>query len=257
MILYFSGTGNSRYAAQLIGSVIGDEIVSMNALIKKSKQEKLHSDKPFVIVCPTYAWRIPRIVETFMNENQFSGSNKVYFVLTCGADIGNSIEHVKKICNDRKMEFQGIAGVVMPDNYIVMYEVQDDEKAKKLMEKADETLYEISEYIKKGQLLPNGQGVFLDKVKSGFVNPMFYSFFVKSKGFYSTNDCIGCGKCEAVCPLNNIKIVDKRPKWGNNCTHCMACICRCPKVAIEYKNKTKNRHRYYNAGYQKNDQGCK
>ncbi|MDU1855461.1 MAG: flavodoxin, partial [Clostridium baratii] len=30
-----------------------------------------------------------------------------------------------------------------------------------------------------------------------------------------------------------------------NCTHCMACICGCPVQAIEYKNKTKGRNRYY------------
>ena len=43
MILYFSGTGNSRYAAQYIGNIIGDEIVSINDKIKKLKDETLHS----------------------------------------------------------------------------------------------------------------------------------------------------------------------------------------------------------------------
>ncbi|MFQ7798375.1 MAG: 4Fe-4S binding protein [Coprobacillus cateniformis] len=31
---------------------------------------------------------------------------------------------------------------------------------------------------------------------------------------------------------------------GNHCTHCMACISRCPKGAIEYGKKTKDRIRY-------------
>ena len=35
MILYFSGTGNSRHAAELIHSVVGGEIVSINDIIKK------------------------------------------------------------------------------------------------------------------------------------------------------------------------------------------------------------------------------
>ncbi|MBS5951111.1 MAG: EFR1 family ferrodoxin, partial [Clostridium sp.] len=54
-----------------------------------------------------------------------------------------------------------------------------------------------------------------------------------------------CGKCVKLCPLNNIELVKGKPKWGEKCTHCMACISRCPKEAIEYKNKTKGRNRYY------------
>ena len=56
--------------------------------------------------------------------------------------------------------------------------------------------------------------------------------------------CIGCGKCEKACPLNNIKLVDHRPVWGKRCTHCMACICRCPKEAIEYGKHSEGLPRY-------------
>ena len=84
-----------------------------------------------------------------------------------------------------------------------------------------------------------------DKFKSSIVNSLFYTAFVSAKGFYSTEECISCGKCVKLCPLNNIELVDGKPKWGEKCTHCMACICRCPKEAIEYKTKTKGRNRYY------------
>ncbi|WP_334304421.1 hypothetical protein [Paraclostridium sordellii] len=53
------------------------------------------------------------------------------------------------------------------------------------------------------------------------------------------------GKCEALYPLNNINLKNQKPVWGNNCTHCMACICSCPTEAIEYKNNTQNKERYY------------
>ncbi|MEG1426002.1 MAG: 4Fe-4S binding protein, partial [Raoultibacter sp.] len=32
---------------------------------------------------------------------------------------------------------------------------------------------------------------------------------------------------------------------GNSCTHCMACITRCPEEAIEFKNKTQGKVRHY------------
>ena len=57
--------------------------------------------------------------------------------------------------------------------------------------------------------------------------------------------CIGCGKCVELCPLNNIHLENGKPVWGKNCTHCMACICYCPKEAIEYGKKSKGKPRYH------------
>ena len=75
----------------------------------------------------------------------------------------------------------------------------------------------------------------LGAIESSIVNVLFYKFAVNAKGFRTTDGCTGCGLCRQVCPTNNIAIVNGRPKWSDNCTHCMACICRCPAVAIEYE----------------------
>jgi epoxyqueuosine reductase QueG len=45
--------------------------------------------------------------------------------------------------------------------------------------------------------------------------------------------------------LNNIRLENGKPVWGKNCTHCMACICYCPKEAIEYGKKSKGKPRYH------------
>ena len=74
---------------------------------------------------------------------------------------------------------------------------------------------------------------------------MFYRFFVSSKGFYATDVCTGCGKCQTLCPTNAIRMQNGRPVWGSGCTHCMACINRCPVRAIEYKKGTRKKGRYH------------
>ena len=33
--------------------------------------------------------------------------------------------------------------------------------------------------------------------------------------------CVGGGKCEKLCPMNNIKIVDKKVVQNNQCTTCV------------------------------------
>ena len=53
MIVYFSGTGNSRYAAALLADRLGDDLLDAGAWIKEKKRADLTSDKPWVFVGPT------------------------------------------------------------------------------------------------------------------------------------------------------------------------------------------------------------
>ena len=71
MILYFSGTGNSRYVAQRIAEALGDELLSMNDRIKAGDTSPVASGERLVIVTPTYAWRIPRIVRDWLAGTDF------------------------------------------------------------------------------------------------------------------------------------------------------------------------------------------
>ena len=92
-------------------------------------------------------------------------------------------------------------------------------------------LYDLNACIKAGDTAP--------------VNPVFYRFFVKADAFRAADACTGCGRCVELCPLNNVHLKNGRPVWGKNCTHCMACICYCPKEAIEYGEKSKGKPRYH------------
>lgn len=130
MILYFSGTGNSRYVAQTIGRITEDKVVSMNDLMKDGSKDILKSNKPFIFVAPVYAWRMPKVVDHFIKNAHFSGSNKAYFVLTLGGEAGNSVHYAKKICNEKGLDFCGFASVIMPGNYIAMFPTPDKAKAR-------------------------------------------------------------------------------------------------------------------------------
>nr|WP_195366022.1 EFR1 family ferrodoxin [[Eubacterium] tenue] len=247
MILYFTGTGNSRYVARKIAEEINDEVVSINQLIKQESTDELISkNKPFIFVCPTYAWRLPKVVTEFIRKTKFSGNNKVYFIMTCGEDTAKAINYIQKLCDDKGWELKGMAEIKMPENYIALFPVPDKETAKQIIEEADKLIYKIASDIRNENnfniVAPSGLN---GTIKSGITNIAFYKFIVHAKGFYSTNQCIGCGKCVNLCPLNNIILKNEKPTWKNKCTNCMACISGCPTKAIEYKNKTQNKERYY------------
>ena len=90
MILYFSGTGNSEYVAKRIGKEINDEAVNLFEKIRGRDFSEMNADRPWVMVVPTYAWRIPRIVQEWLENTRLTGSRDIYFVMTCGENIGNA-----------------------------------------------------------------------------------------------------------------------------------------------------------------------
>ena len=246
MVIYFSGTGNSRYVAESIALRTNDKLVSANEYIKAGKSADFTSDAPFIFVSPTYAWRIPRIFSAFIENGSFKGNTTAYFVMTCGTDIGNADKYLKELCAKKSLQYMGVKMVQMPENYVAVYDVTDKAESELLIAQSDKTAKTISEIIISGKALPSENISMMAKMKSHQINPIFYSLVVSAKGFNVSDQCIGCGKCEELCPLNNIKITNGRPLYGNNCTHCMACICACPTEAIEYKKHTVGKPRYYN-----------
>ena len=244
MILYFSGTGNSAYVANKIGEQIGDTVVNLLEKIKNHDYSEIHSDKPFVFVYPTYAWQIPRILKDWIYHTEFSGNQSAYFVATCGESMGDSDKYLEKICQDKNLQYMGCGKVVMPENYIAMFKTPDQDEAIKIVQKASTVIEKIADTIKAGKSIKKEKIGVAEKMASGIVNKAFYPMFVSAKKFYATDACVKCGKCEQVCPYNNIKLVNGTPTWGDDCTHCMACICKCPTEAIEYGKKSKGRVRY-------------
>lgn len=63
MILYFTGTGNSKFVAQVLAKDLDDELISLNDILKKEEKWEFKSDKTFVIIAPIYAWRLPKTRE--------------------------------------------------------------------------------------------------------------------------------------------------------------------------------------------------
>ena len=245
MILYFSGTGNSRYIAERIAVALGDELLSMNDHIKEGEPSPVASDERLVIVTPTYAWRIPRIVRDWLLKTDFPNAKQAWFVMTCGSEIGNAAQYNRALCQEKQLTYMGTAQIIMPENYIAMFNAPQAEEARQIVARAEPDIDRVISAIKTGQKFALPRNNLYDRFMSGPVNPIFYSFFVKANAFTAGDACTGCGQCARLCPTNNIAIQNGKPVWGGDCTHCMACICRCPVEAIEYGKKSLGKPRYH------------
>lgn len=243
MVFYFSGTGNSKYVAESIGKTAKDTVVSIGDFLKQGKTGRFTSEKPLVFVAPTYAWRMPRLVEDFIKASQFSGNQTAYFVLTCGGSTYRAADFAEKLCKEKGFIYSGFAQIVMPENYIALFQTPDKAQADDIIEKAKPDIEKTAQHIAAGTPLPEQKRK--GRLFSHVINPIFYKLIVKDKGFYATEACISCGDCATLCPLNNITLPEGMPVWGGNCTHCMACIGGCPTQAIEYKKNSQNKPRYF------------
>ena len=244
MILFFSGTGNSKYCADFLAHHLGEEAIDLSQRIKAKDYSPFESEKSYIICAPTYAWRMPAVVSELLSKVPLKGSSDVYFVMTCGGQIGKSEKYNKAFCEKIGKNYKGTLKVKMAENYLAMFSVTDEKEEELLMKEADVTLGNAAGIIASGGQLPTVEEGAIGILLSGKVNEMFNKFYLDDKKFYVKDSCVSCSLCATKCPLGNIELKDGKPVWKGNCTHCMACISSCPKEAIEYGKKSIGQRRY-------------
>lgn len=244
MILYFSGTGNSEYLVKKLGKTLDDETVNLFSSIKEWKTQTFTSERAFVLVSPTYSWRVARFLTEYLLKCNFKGNRDFYLVINYGDSSGDAYKYIKEDVEKLGLNFRGLYGLKMPENYLMLFDLDGEEVNKKIIEKAMRHIEEIARYIKNNKDFPKEKIGLVGKFQSAIINPIFFKFITKDKKFYATDKCISCGLCKNVCVLNNISYEKGKPDWNGTCTHCAACISKCPVSAIEYGKKTQGKNRY-------------
>lgn len=246
MIFYFSGTGNSLYAAERIREQIGGEVIDMAEAMEKGQYRyEIEAGDRIGFVFPAYYYGLPTIVKEFIGKIEMNTSDSVhvYSVVTCGANYGAVDRVMKKLLKEKGLNLSAFYGLPMVDNFIFGYDLQNKMEQEQTLKKAEGRLRVIIKSIS-----VNGKSdkpsTFVERALTRAVYPIYVKGR-KTRKFYADNGCISCNLCEEICPSKAIEMVDGRPKWiKEQCIHCVACINRCPVEAIQYGQSTKKRNRY-------------
>lgn len=247
MILYYSATGNTKYVAELLGEALDDETMDLLPRIRTGDSPAIHSDKPFVVCSPVYVCALAPFLTECIEATELTGSKEICFVFTDAGYGGMSESDAKKVVRKKGMIWRGCTEIKMPTNNVVsdMYPPTEEEECIRRIEAAKEKVKEIAKSIENGECLAMRKASVPERLLILPVNAWWIRYMQPSKPFYVTDKCIGCGKCEGLCPLNNIVLKDNKPTWISGCAHCMACICNCPTEAIEYGTITQTKVKYH------------
>ncbi len=242
MIIYFSGTGNSKYAAMKLAAE-GENVISLADLIKRGEYAiKLEDNEKLGLVFPVYFYTVPSIVREFLEKAKISNAGYVYSVITCGGGTAQASAVLKKILAGRGIKLSYFRELLMPDNSMLFYQIPGTEKAGERLEQADKELSIIRDEVNNEKTTPIGNVTIISTLVG-----LLYKRCMGTKKFYAEDSCVGCGLCERNCPQCVIKLENNRPVWEKNeCCKCSACINRCPVKAIQYGKATKKRNRYVN-----------
>ena len=285
MIFYFSGTGNTKWAASKLAAATREDLISI-APYMRADDSSHNLAEPFILkenerlgfVFPVHGWRVPKLVREFISKMKIlrepsdaTGGNKAkaddcpknrpfaYCVCTAGDSIGLTIENLNEVISQNpSLQALGITEVsssyslIMPESYIGLPFMDVDPKEREIRKKenAAQELAVVCEEIfdrKEGisRLVKGPIPWFFTKVVGGF----FENVLITDKRFHVEKDrCVKCGICANVCPVGDIKGGHgEYPVWlhHKDCLTCFTCYHHCPHHAIEFGNQTQKKGQYY------------
>jgi ferredoxin len=240
LILYFSGTGNTKAIA------LGYEraIIKVGHNVVTSSIENLDRipEHDFLIVGgPIYAGNMPDKLINWIRKNiPIHDLNKKAIVYSTSASLqnANGVKSIGKKLTKKGYKLVDAPTFEMPRNfYIDKYDPTPEVIQKQQFENAAALIVKsVSKMDSENMFDLSDSVIMIDLLADVF--RLMAKFLGKS--YQITEKCIGCGKCEKDCPQHNIDYREKR--FSDKCMMCTRCIHNCPVNAIIYKEKYVNQY---------------
>jgi len=274
-IYYFTGTGNSLAVARNIAEKANGELIPIPAVVNK---QSIKTDANNIgIVFPAYdaqLYGIPLIVERFIKKLEDIGSKYIFAVCTCGGienvnalpTLKNLSKIIKSLGGNLSAEFSIKLPMNTMDYSHIPFPIDQNKETmfKNCKDKIEvicqcitnkkKSKYKITKSLLNLLMTPMYlllHKVYLMELKKNSKEPKdtnlkFYELIpLTDKSIYTDEKCNGCTVCAKVCPVQNIKMVEKKPVWQHRCEMCLACAEWCPKKAIHHCWRAEGKGSYH------------
>ena len=302
MAAYFSPAGSTKKVTVAIAEGIAESLSAklreFDWTVKKNREWRLEFTPSDLLVCgvPTYAGRIPNKVMPYVRENLLvdrdliaarekaesnAAETPVFAVPVAtygGRAFDNSLAETAGLLKGNGFAIAG--GAAMPCEHVFSDLMQPGRPAEEDLAAARAFGRELGEKIR--AFLEAADGAWEEPVLPGDYTPENYyqpvdlagqpTNFLKALPVLLDKKCIGCGRCQTVCPMESIVMEKCAPKVpaagmaanplmaGANgkpnlsamklqmpavqgvCIKCHACVKACPQGAWVFKDDAFLRH---------------
>jgi flavodoxin/NAD-dependent dihydropyrimidine dehydrogenase PreA subunit len=269
-IYYYSTTGNSLSIAKEVAQKIKGRLISISAT-QKLKTIKDNNVDVIGIIFPVYFATfgekgLPYFVEDFLIKIENIKEKYIFAICTHSGYDGFTIENLNHLLIQHEGKLSASLSVKLGNPFSILEKIshlllnkplkidikKENKKRKKLKNQCSSEIETLCDAVLKKKELRIRKANVLKK----YINHIFQSLQRKmairryqqlsklkisdfkqlvrcsDNSFTVSNRCNACGICQKVCPVDNIEIVNNKPKWRNNCQNCYSCFQWCPKEAI-------------------------
>ena len=252
MIFYFSGTGNTRWAAERLAAATNERLLFIPQELKGTCEYTLEDGERIGFCFPVHGWQPPHIVREFVDRLRIdnAGGHYAYALCTCGDSTGLAMKMLADKLSAKDIVLDSCQSLTMPESYVCLPFMYTDtpEREREKKEEASRRLTDFERVVVERQTGYSQLTLGLTPwTFTHVIGAYFNRFMITDKKFTVDADvCIHCGKCAEVCPVGDITF-DDTPVWKNDssCTCCLSCYHHCPVHAINYGRITRRRGQYY------------
>ena len=120
MIFYFSGTGNTRWAAMQISEKTNEKLVDITKEIGKHTTYKLDEGELIGFCFPIHGWRPPLIMRKFIEQLSIENimGHYCFALCTTGDNVGEAIKIFRKDLEKQGLHLDSAFSLIMPESYV-------------------------------------------------------------------------------------------------------------------------------------------
>jgi len=245
IMIYFSGTGNSKYIAELFCKKMKTKCYSIEDEV--DFDQLIDTGNTIGFCYPVYGSRVPKIMREFVARHIDSLKGKKLIILCTQMSFsGDAARAFTDLLPRKHVNVIYAEHILMPNNVCNFFltPLANEKRVHKYITSAFWKMKDVCNEINYGVTTKRGFNPVSRLL--GLIQGSFFPGIEKraSKKVWIDSDCDCCGLCVSLCPMNNFSLNNGMIETNNNCMMCYRCINKCPQMAISVFLRKKVKTQY-------------